>query len=69
MAKLSGKAAAIKYERSGFIRRQFARQLIKLGVRNTDRGRNVTLVELGFFGPLIHKNGQVVLVLLGDIFN
>ena len=69
MAQLSGKAAAIKNERCGFISGQFALQLFKLGVREADRRRNVAFIEFGFFGTRIHKNGLIVFVPLGNILN
>jgi hypothetical protein len=51
MAQLSGKTAAVKYERGFAVPGQLALQLLKLAVGDADGRRNVAFVILGFFGP------------------
>ena len=69
MAQLSGKAAAIKNERCRFVHRQFALQLVKLRIGDTDSRWNVSFVEFRAFRPRINYDRRVVFVLFGDIFN
>lgn len=69
MAQLSGKAAAIKNQRRRLVGRQFALELVKLGVGDADRRGNVSLIEFRAFGSRIHDNHLVGFVLVGNVLN